>query len=110
MTAHLRSKNPVHSNPISIIDLGREYRSLKKRMDAAISRVLASGSYVLGEETKRLENEIAAYVGVKYGVGVNSGTDAILLALRALDVGPGDEVILPSMTFIATAEPIVRRT
>jgi dTDP-4-amino-4,6-dideoxygalactose transaminase len=103
-----KSKPAPTRRSIPIIDLGGEYLALKKKIDAAISRVLASGSYILGEETQRLEADIAAYCGVRHGIGVNSGTDAILIALRALDIGPGDEVIVPSMTFIATAEPVVQ--
>jgi dTDP-4-amino-4,6-dideoxygalactose transaminase len=103
-----RHKTAASLAPIPIIDLGGEYLSLKKQIDAAVARVLQSGSYVLGEETRLFEHEIASYGGVKHAIGVNSGTDAILLALRALNIGPGDEVIVPAMTFIATAEPIVQ--
>src|SRR5258708_21040500 len=103
-----KSKAAPSRKPIPIIDLGKEYLSLKKKIDAALDRVLRSGSYVLGEETRRLETELAAYCQVKHAVGVNSGTDAVLLALRALNIGPGDEVIVPAMTFIATAEPVMQ--
>lgn len=92
---------------IPIIDLGKEYLSLKPEIARAIERVLAGGSYILGQETQEFEKELAAYCGVKHAIGVNSGTDAIHLALRTLEIGPGDDVILPAMSFIATAEPIV---
>jgi len=93
---------------VPIIDLGKEYRSLKKEIDAAVGEVLASGSYILGSQTERFEKELAAYCAASHAVGVNSGTDALLIALRSLDVGPGDEVLLPAMSFIATAEPVVQ--
>jgi len=93
---------------IPIIDLGKEYREISAEADPAIQRVLLSGSYIMGPEGAAFENELAAYVGAKEAIGVNSGTDAILLALRALNIGAGDEVILPAMTFIATAEPVVQ--
>jgi dTDP-4-amino-4,6-dideoxygalactose transaminase len=104
----LKAKPARAGAPIPLINLIEEYRSLKKKIDAAVIRVLSSGSYVLGEEARRLEDEVAAYCSARFGIGVNSGTDAILLALRALDIGPGDEVLVPAMTFIATAEPVVQ--
>ena len=103
----IKTKTRTKQKPVPVIDLGGEYLSIKKKIDAAVTRVLASGSYILGEETKRFEEELARYCEASFAVGVNSGTDAILLALRALDIGPGDEVIVPAMTFIATAEPVV---
>jgi len=96
------------STPISIpmVDPAGEYRLLKKEIDAAVSRVLASGRYVLGPEGEALEREIAAYVGAPHAVGCNSGTDALHLPLVAAGVGPGDEVIVPAFTFFATAEAV----
>jgi len=84
----------------------RQYHSLKKEIDAAIQEVLESGSYVMGPTGKKFEQELAAYCGLKEAVGLNSGTDALWLAFKALGIGPGDEVITTSNTFFATAEAI----
>ena len=92
--------------PIPMIDPAAEYRSLKSEIDAAVGRVLASGRYVLGPEGEALERELAAYTGAAHAVGVNSGTDALHLALVACGVGPGDEVIVPAFTFFASAEAV----
>jgi dTDP-4-amino-4,6-dideoxygalactose transaminase len=87
-------------------DLAGQYRRLKKDIDRAISGVLAGGHFILGPEVARLESEIALLCGVRHGIAVNSGTDALLLSLLALGVGPGDEVITSPFTFFATAETI----
>lgn len=92
---------------IPFIDLSREYETLQDEIDDAISRVLESGYFVLGDEVEAFEQEFADYVGVEHGVGVNSGTDALKFALDALGVGPGDEVVTVSHTFVATADAIV---
>ena len=89
---------------IPIADPAAEYRELADEIDAALKRVLVSGRYILGPEGEALEAEMARYVGVPHAVGVNSGTDALHLALRAADIGAGDEVVMPSFTFVATAE------
>lgn len=89
---------------IPIADPAAEYRELAAGIDAAVRRVLASGRYILGPEGAALEAEVAAYVGAAHAVGVNSGTDALHLALRAAGIGPGDEVVMPAFTFVATAE------
>jgi UDP-2-acetamido-2-deoxy-ribo-hexuluronate aminotransferase len=91
---------------IPIIDLKAQYQSIKNEVDAAVAKVISSGGYILGPEVEGLEKEIAAYAGTKYAIGVNSGTDALLLALKAYDIGPGDEVITTAFSFIATAEVI----
>jgi len=96
------------SQHIPITDLGKEYTQLRGEIDPALQRILSSGSYILGSETQAFEKELAAYGQSRHAIGVNSGTDAILLALRALDVGPGDEVIVPAMTFMGTAEPVAQ--
>ncbi|TDE33637.1 DegT/DnrJ/EryC1/StrS family aminotransferase [Antarcticimicrobium sediminis] len=87
---------------IPFLDLGAAYRELKPEIDAAVSRVLDSGWYILGPEVEAFETEWAAYCEADHAVGVANGLDALVLALRALDVGPGDEVIVPSNTYIAT--------
>ena len=89
-----------------ILDLGAELRELGGEIRAALERVLASGHFILGPEGAALEKEIAALVGVPHAVACNSGTDALHLALRAAGIGPGDEVVTPAFTFIATAEAI----
>jgi dTDP-4-amino-4,6-dideoxygalactose transaminase len=87
---------------IPFLDLGAAYRELKPEIDAAVARVLASGWYVLGDEVEAFESEFAAYVEAAHCIGVGNGLDALELALRAMGVGEGDEVIVPSHTFIAT--------
>jgi dTDP-4-amino-4,6-dideoxygalactose transaminase len=84
----------------------RQYRNIQKEIDANMQEVLLSGSYVQGPMLKRFEGELAAYHGTRFAVGVGNGTDAIWLALMALGIGPGDEVITHPNTFFATAEAI----
>lgn len=91
---------------IPVLDLKPQYQQLKAEIDQAIASVLESTQFVLGPEVKLLESEIANYLGVKHAVGVNSGTDALIIALRALNIGAGDEVITTSFSFYATAESI----
>jgi dTDP-4-amino-4,6-dideoxygalactose transaminase len=83
-----------------------QYEAHKAAIDAAVARVLAGGWYILGQEVRAFEEEFAAYCGVKHAIGVGSGTDALHLALRACDVGPGDEVITVSHTAVATVAAI----
>lgn len=91
---------------IPILDLTKQYQQLKPEIEKAVLEVLSSGCYILGKNVSSLEQEIAQYVGAKNAVGVANGTDALHMALRALDIGPGDEVITVSFTFFATAEVI----
>lgn len=84
-----------------------QYRAHKNAIDAAIARVLDSGAYVLGSEVESFERAFADYCGVPYAVGIGSGTDALILGLRSLDVGPGDEVITVSHTALATVAAII---
>lgn len=93
---------------IPFIDLTREYAEISKEITQAIQRVLKSGWFILGEEVKQFEEEFSKYIGTKYGIGVNSGSDALFLALKALGIGTGDEVITISHTFISTVDSIVR--
>jgi UDP-2-acetamido-2-deoxy-ribo-hexuluronate aminotransferase len=91
---------------MKFLDLNLQYKSIKKEIDTAVKRVLDSGVFIGGTEVEKLEREVAKFCGVKYGVGVNSGTDALYLSLKALGIGSGDEVITSPFTFIATAEVI----
>ena len=91
---------------IPMVDTVAEYRAFKEEIDAAFARVMGSGRFVLGPEGEAFEREIAAYTGANHAVGVNSGTDALHLALVAAGIGPGDEVIIPSFTFFATGEAV----
>lgn len=87
---------------IPLVDLSAQYQTIKPEIDEAIQNVLTSGQFILGREVATFEAEVAHYLGVKYAIGVASGTDALILALRALGIGVGDEVILPAYTFFAT--------
>lgn len=91
---------------IPIVDLKRQYKQTGEEVEKAVIEVLRSGYYILGPNTKALESEIASYVGTKHAIGLNSGTDALHLALRAMDIGKGDEVITVAFTFVATTESI----
>src|SRR5574344_1069777 len=91
---------------IPILDSKRQYKEIGADIEKAVVEVLRSGSYILGPNTKALEQELADYIGSKYTVALNSGTDALHLALRALDIGAGDEVITTAFTFVATTEAI----
>ena len=93
---------------IPLLDLRSQFRTIEKEARAAIDRVLASQRFILGPEVEALEQEISAYVGCKFGVGVSSGSDALLIALMVLGVGPGDEVITSPYTFFATGGAISR--
>ncbi len=87
---------------VPFLDVRAGYQELKADIDHAVQRVLESGWYILGEEVAAFEEAFAEYLGASYCVGVGNGLDALRLALMALDVGPGDEVIVPSNTYIAT--------
>ncbi|KQZ79829.1 aminotransferase DegT [Rhodanobacter sp. Root561] len=91
---------------IEFNDLKTQQARIKDRIDAGIQRVLAHGQYILGPEVAELEEKLAAYVGAKYCVTVANGTDALQIAQMALGIGPGDEVITPGFTYIATAETV----
>jgi dTDP-4-amino-4,6-dideoxygalactose transaminase len=91
---------------IPILDLTEQYRTLEHEIRRAVESVFESGLFINGPNVQALEGEIAQYVGCEHAIGLNSGTDALHLALRALDVGPGDEVITTPFTFVATTEAI----
>ena len=91
---------------MDFIDLKTQQERIKDALDANIRRVLAHGQYVMGPEVAELERQLAAYVGAKHAVGCASGTDALLMALMALDIGPGSAVFTTPFTFVATAEVI----
>jgi len=93
----------VVTKPIPFVNLAREHAALKKELTKAFHRLLDSSNFILGKEVEQFEHEFAAFLGVKHVCGVASGTDALILALRAIGVGPGDEVIVPAFTFVATA-------
>ncbi len=92
---------------IPFIDLTRQHATLRAELLAAATRVLDSSQFVLGAEGKALEQELAAFCGVRWALGVASGTDALRLAMTALGVGPGDEVITPAFSFVASASTIM---
>ncbi|MCA9644062.1 MAG: DegT/DnrJ/EryC1/StrS family aminotransferase, partial [Myxococcales bacterium] len=87
---------------IPFLDLDAAYRELSSGIDAAVLRVLRSGRYIGGEEVESFEREFAVWCGAKACIGVGNGYDALVIALRACGIGEGDEVIVPSNTFIAT--------
>lgn len=91
---------------IPMVDLKEQYHSLKAEIDAALQEVLENTHFILGPNVRQFEEEAAAYLGAAHAVSCASGTDALHLALRAAGIGPGDEVILPAFTFIATAEAV----
>ena len=92
---------------LPFIDLKAQYAALKPGIDARIQRVLDHGQYIMGPEVAELERALAAYTGAKHCVTVASGTEALLIAMMALGIGAGDEVVTTPFTFAATAETIV---
>ncbi|MDB5295231.1 MAG: wbpE [Phycisphaerales bacterium] len=93
---------------VKLLDLTAQYRPLREEIRAAIDAVCDAQALILGPHVERFEQHLAAYCGVKHAIGVSSGTDALLCALMALGVGPGDEVVCPSFTFFATAGCVAR--
>lgn len=92
---------------ISFVDLKSQYKSIEPEINVAIKRVVASQDFILGSELEAFEKEFAKYLGVRYVVGVNSGTDGLILSLLALGIGRGDEVITPANSYVATTTAIV---
>src|SRR5258706_8809952 len=92
---------------IPLVDLTAQYHSIKKEIDEAVLSTLESGHFILGPAVSKFEESIASYLSVKHAIGLASGTDALVLALRALNIGSGDEVIIPAYTFFATAGTVM---
>lgn len=92
---------------ISLVDLTAQYHSIKKEIDMAVLATLESGHFILGPQVVKFEESVASYLGVKHAIGLASGTDALVIALRALNIGEGDEVIIPAYTFFATAGTVI---
>ena len=103
MHATATSAPVVIPQGVPLLDVQRQYRTIQREIAEALERVCASGRFVLGPDCERLEQALATYCQVPHGVGCASGSDALLLALMAYNVGPGDEVVMPSYTFFATA-------
>jgi len=93
---------------VPLLDLKVQYQSIKNEIDEAINKVVESQYFILGPEVQKLEEAICEYLDCKKAIGVSSGTDALLLALMGLDIQPGDEVIVPTYSFFATAGVVSR--
>ena len=93
---------------VPLLDLKPQYKSLKKEIDETLIRIAESQYFILGPEVDKMEKSFNDYLGSKYSLGVSSGTDALLIALMAIDIKPGDEVIVPTFSFFATAGVVAR--
>jgi dTDP-4-amino-4,6-dideoxygalactose transaminase len=91
---------------IPVLDLTPQYQNIKEEIQSAIARILESGQFIMGPDVKLFEQEVAEYLGIKHAIAVNSGTDALVIGLKALGIGAGDEVITTPFSFFATAESI----
>lgn len=102
----MASSKPSKQPPMELIDLKAQQARIRDKVDAAIRKVLDHGAYIMGPEVTRLEEQLAGFAGAKHCVSCGSGTDALLIALMAMGVGPGDAVICPAFTFTATPEVV----
>ena len=93
---------------ISLIDLTRQHNELSDDINEAVSNIFQKSSFIMGENVKNFEQEFSSYLGIKHSISVGNGTDALVIALKALNIGPGDEVITTPFTFFSTAESIAR--
>lgn len=93
---------------IPLVDLNAQYQSIKGEVDAAVSEVISSGKFIMGTHVREFEENFAGYSGSKFAISVANGTDALVIALKALSIGPGDEVVTTPFTFFATCEAIVQ--
>src|SRR5438093_7581262 len=91
---------------VPFLNLAAQHESLRNELLPVVEQALAGGHYILGPNVEALERDVAALAGARFGVGVNSGSDALTLALRALEIGRGDEVITTPFTYIAPAKPL----
>src|SRR3989338_4250540 len=96
----------IQEMKINFVELGKDNEDIKDELLKAIEGVLVSGKFILSEETRKFEENFARIIGTKYAIGVNSGTDALLLSMKALGIGKGDEVIVPANSFIASATSV----
>src|SRR6266576_5110440 len=99
---------PTASVSVPLLDLKAQYATIRVEIREALDRVIDSQHFILGPEVEALEKEIASYSQCEFGIGVSSGTDALLVALMAIDLKPGDEVITSTYTFFATAGAVAR--
>ena len=107
-TAAAAATAAAPSGPVPMIDLTEQYAAIKPEIDAVVAELFATQRFVLGDAVREFEEQVAEYCDARHAVGCASGTDALILAMMALDIGPGDEVITTPFTFFATASSIVR--